>query len=258
MAHLNIDERRKAVEEVIKTGFSTKRLKEIAKEFNCSYGACYTDFAYLSNKTGITLYPCPSVKENVRKRDNNTCQYCGEVGGEIIIEHVIPYIYGGLGKEYNLVCACQVCNTKKKSVYVNAHLVTEAARKKYPKDHEYEGHQMPPSKSDTEGGQKFANRCDDFITIHRMTQFEPRKNFTEIHVRKVKETITGGSVTPLDRPLIFKMWNFTRFEIGESNPIAHETGQGTPVQQVLTTLNNKRNEGFETESVQKDADDFPF
>lgn len=114
MAHLNIDERRKAVEEVIKTGFSTKRLKEIAKEFNCSYGACYTDFAYLSNKSGITIFPCPSVKDNVKARDNNTCQYCGEVGGEIIIEHVIPYIYGGLGKEYNLVCACSLCNSKKK------------------------------------------------------------------------------------------------------------------------------------------------
>jgi hypothetical protein len=114
MAHLNIDERRKAVEEVIKTGFNVKKLKEIAIKYGCSYTACRSDFAYLQNKTGITLYPCPSVKENVRKRDNNTCQYCGEVGGEIIIEHVIPYIYGGLGKEYNLVCACQVCNTKKK------------------------------------------------------------------------------------------------------------------------------------------------
>ena len=114
MAHLNIVERRKAVEEVIKTGFNVKKLKEIAIKYGCSYTACRSDFAYLQNKTGITLYPCPSVKENVRKRDNNTCQYCGEVGGEIIIEHVIPYIYGGLGKEYNLVCACQVCNTKKK------------------------------------------------------------------------------------------------------------------------------------------------
>jgi hypothetical protein len=91
-----------------------------------------------------------------------------------------------------------------------------------------------------------------------MTQFEQRKNFTEIHVRKVKETITGGSVTPLDRPLIFKMWNFTRFDIGEVNPIANETGQGTPVQQTLTTLNHVKNERFETESVQKDADYFPF
>ena len=60
------------------------------------------------------------------------------------------------------------------------------------------------------------------------------------------------------RPLIFKMWNFTRFEIGEGNPIANETGQGTPVQQTLSTLNHAKNEKFETESVQKDADPFPF
>ena len=114
MAHLNIDERRRAVEEVIKDGFNVKKLKEIAKKFGCSYAACYADFAYIQNKTGITLYPCPSLKEKIKKRDNNTCQYCGEKDADMMIEHVIPFIYGGLGKEYNLVCACQICNTKKK------------------------------------------------------------------------------------------------------------------------------------------------
>ena len=114
MAHLNIDERRRAVEDVIKTGFNVKKLKEIAIKYGCSYSACYSDFAYLQNKTGITLYPCPSVKENVRKRDNNSCQYCGDNKSIMIIEHVIPYIYGGVGKEYNLVCACAPCNSKKK------------------------------------------------------------------------------------------------------------------------------------------------
>ena len=112
------------------------------------------------------------------------------------------------------------CHKTKKSVYVNTHLVTEAARKVYPKDHDYAGHLMPPNKSDIEGGQKFANRCDDFITIHRMTQHETRKTFTEVHVRKVKDTITGGGVTMLEAPIIFKMWDYSRFECGEQNPLA--------------------------------------
>jgi len=112
------------------------------------------------------------------------------------------------------------CHKTKKSVYVNTHLVTEAARKVYPKDHDLAGHLMPPNKSDIEGGQKFANRCDDFICLHRLTQHDTRKTFTEVHVRKVKDTITGGSVTLLDRPLIFKMWDYSRFECGEQNPLA--------------------------------------
>lgn len=144
------------------------------------------------------------------------------------------------------------CNKTKKSVYVNAHLVTEAARKKYPKDHDFEGHLMPPSKADTEGGQKFANRCDDFITCHRMTQHEGRKNWTEIHVRKVKETITGGGVTMLENPIIFKFWDYSRFEVGETDPI----GKGQPAQGELQkndTLNKFKDYGFD-----KATEDLPF
>ena len=111
------------------------------------------------------------------------------------------------------------CHKTKKSVYVNTHLVTEAARKVYPKDHDLAGHLLPPNKSDVEGGQKFANRCDDFITIHRMTQHPERKNWTEVHVRKVKETITGGGVTMLDTPIIFKFFDHSKFYCSDTNPL---------------------------------------
>jgi len=66
------------------------------------------------------------------------------------------------------------------NVFVNAHLVTQAARNRYPKEHIYEGHLAAPEKADTEGGQKFANRADDFWTIHRMTQHPDRWNIGEL------------------------------------------------------------------------------
>ena len=157
-------------------------------------------------------------------------------------------------EDYEICALMRIfCKQTHKSLYVNTHLVTEAARKKFPKDHVNEGHLMPPEKADTEGGQKFANRADDFISIHRMTQHATAFNVTEVHVRKVKETLTGGSVTPREAPLLFTMQDYCKFTIGGNNVLAkNET------QQTITTLNHAKNEGIETESVQKDADPFPF
>ncbi|QDP46498.1 MAG: putative bifunctional DNA primase/polymerase [Prokaryotic dsDNA virus sp.] len=105
------------------------------------------------------------------------------------------------------------------TVFVNAHLVTQAARNRYPKEHDYEGHLAAPEKADTEGGQKFANRADDFYTVHRMTQHPDRWNIGEIHVRKVKETITGGTVTPRDSPIELRWDNHCKYFIDNINPL---------------------------------------
>lgn len=105
------------------------------------------------------------------------------------------------------------------TVFVNAHLVTQAARNRYPKEHDYEGHLAAPEKADTEGGQKFANRADDFYTVHRMTQHPDRWNIGELHVRKVKETITGGTVTPRDSPIELRWDNHCKYFINNVNPL---------------------------------------
>lgn len=105
------------------------------------------------------------------------------------------------------------------TVFVNAHLVTQAARNRYPKEHVYEGHLAAPEKADTEGGQKFANRADDFWTIHRMTQHPDRWYIGELHVRKVKETITGGGVTPRDSPIELRWDNHCKYFINNINPL---------------------------------------
>lgn len=79
-------------------------------------------------------------------------------------------------------------------VYLNCHVVTSAMRMK-----------TPPMKADTEGGGKFANKADDFITIHRETQDQEKWMETELHVRKVKEIETGGSYTAIDNPFVLIM-----------------------------------------------------
>jgi hypothetical protein len=86
--------------------------------------------------------------------------------------------------------------------FVNHHAVTAAARTK---DAEKK-YQAAPNKADTEGGQKVANKADDFLTIHRITQHPTDWMVTELHVRKIKDTETGGRPTALDIPVKFEMY----------------------------------------------------
>lgn len=86
------------------------------------------------------------------------------------------------------------------SIYLNCHVGTVGARNK-----DKSGFTKAPQKEDTEMGVMFANKADEFLTIHRVTQHETEWMFTELHVRKVKETETGGRVTPFHAPVIMRM-----------------------------------------------------
>lgn len=86
--------------------------------------------------------------------------------------------------------------------FVNHHAVTAALRmrdgeKKYP---------VAPQKADTEGGGKVSNKADSFLTIHRVTQHPTEWMITEVHVRKIKDTETGGQNTSYDNPVKFEMY----------------------------------------------------
>lgn len=86
--------------------------------------------------------------------------------------------------------------------YINHHAVTASLRakdgeKKYP---------VAPQKADTEGGGKVGNKADDFITIHRITQHPTEWMVTELHIRKIKDTDTGGRPTPMDSPVKLEMY----------------------------------------------------
>lgn len=141
--------------------------------------------------------------------------------------------------------------------YVNMHAVTAAARakdgeKKYP---------IAPLKADTEGGQKFANKADDFLTVHRVVGHPTEWMITELHVRKIKETDTGGRPTPFDNPIKFEMYKggtafLERLETGGNpvDPIQLWHNKNEPKQQkielpptiVSTWKPYKDNDGEET------------
>lgn len=53
------------------------------------------------------------VRYEVFERDNFTCVYCGERGGSLECDHVIPVSRGGSNEKSNLATACQTCNRRK-------------------------------------------------------------------------------------------------------------------------------------------------
>jgi 5-methylcytosine-specific restriction endonuclease McrA len=52
-------------------------------------------------------------KKNVFRRDNYTCQYCGRIGPDLTIDHIVPRSLGGKTSWENVVVACQACNVRK-------------------------------------------------------------------------------------------------------------------------------------------------
>lgn len=126
MASPRIDERREFVKNRLNEGpISTKERKEIALRFECSPASVYSDIIdFTVDFGGVTRFLTSHIRQRVKKRDKETCQYCGVVKPKVaIIEHVIPYALGGVGREYNLVYACQSCNMKKiTSVWVPRNL----------------------------------------------------------------------------------------------------------------------------------------
>lgn len=82
------------------------------------------------------------------------------------------------------------------SWFINNHAVTAALRSKGE-----DGFQKAPGKEDTEGGGKFSNKAAQFITVHRLTAHPTEWMVTELHIRKIKETETGGRVTPKSNPV---------------------------------------------------------
>lgn len=104
------------------------------------------------------------------------------------------------------------------SIYLNCHSVTGAAR-----NVDADEYVKPPSKYDTEGGVKFANKADDFLTIHRITNHEDLaiRRITEIHVQKIKDTMTGGMITPKGSPFCISWENSGSVFYSKNDPGRH-------------------------------------
>jgi 5-methylcytosine-specific restriction endonuclease McrA len=60
--------------------------------------------------------PRPRVRltrREIFRRDNYTCQYCGQKTGTLTMDHVLPRHRGGGHTWDNLVSACPTCNRRK-------------------------------------------------------------------------------------------------------------------------------------------------
>lgn len=62
------------------------------------------------------------IRKRVFERDNFTCKYCGQVGGKLEVDHMLPISRGGTNDLSNLVTACQHCNRQKHDKTVSEYL----------------------------------------------------------------------------------------------------------------------------------------
>ena len=135
----------------------------------------------------------------------------------------------------------------KMGIGINTHAITESLRRL-----DSEGYTMPPNKADTEGGGKFSNKSDDFLTFHRITNHPSRWMDTQIHVRKIKETESGGKPTQKDSPVIIQSLEGVVGFIENRGTVSHN-----PVQHYWDSKSGKITPNTDFDRVDYE-DDMPF
>jgi len=126
----------------------------------------------------------------------------------------------GHADNYEFLNTCrEFANSTNKTLVTSLHPRTEGGVREFAKGSPMEGFIRPPRKAHSEGGQSFANRADDFWVLHRHTSHPSFWSTTELHVVKVKDTDTGGSLTMESEP-IFCDYNFgLGFTLSGANPL---------------------------------------
>lgn len=54
------------------------------------------------------------IRLSIFERDDYTCTYCGERGGKLECDHIVPVAKGGSHRSDNLTTACFACNRSKR------------------------------------------------------------------------------------------------------------------------------------------------
>ena len=136
--------------------------------------------------------------------------------------------FTGLSREYGyegnykfLNMARQFVNETGKTIYISTHPTSESGRQGnlFPKGHMWDGHLKPPMAAYVEGGKSFLNRCDDFITIHRLVKHETMKYVTLVSIDKIKDRDTGGEQTLLEDYIFCDFNSGLGFELYGVNPL---------------------------------------
>jgi hypothetical protein len=65
----------------------------------------------------------PKRRHEVFERDAFTCRYCGQFGGKLECDHVVPRSRGGGHEIENLVTSCKPCNRRKRNKLLEEWLV---------------------------------------------------------------------------------------------------------------------------------------
>jgi len=115
--HDRFHARRRHVAQLLSAGVEIrgKVREQIAREFGVSSTAIGADIIALRKKTAETIHLQASIRRKVYARDGIMCQYCGRSDRpNLIIEHVIPAAMDGPARLFNLVVACQSCNSRKR------------------------------------------------------------------------------------------------------------------------------------------------
>jgi hypothetical protein len=159
------------------------------------------------------LYTPEQLLEEFNKTDADCCLIDPFTG--------LSRQYGYEGNYEFLNMARQFVNETGKTIYINTHPTSESGRQGnlFPKGHMWEGHLKPPMAAYVEGGKSFLNRCDDFITIHRLTKHESMKYVTLISVDKIKDRDTGGEQTLLEDYIFCDFNSGLGFELYGVNPL---------------------------------------
>jgi len=159
------------------------------------------------------LYTPEQLLEEFNKTDADVCLIDPFTG--------LSRQYGYEGNYEFLNMARQFVNETGKTIYINTHPTSESGRQGnlFPKGHMWEGHLKPPMAAYVEGGKSFLNRCDDFITIHRLTKHESMKYVTLISIDKIKDRDTGGEQTLLEDYIFCDFNSGLGFELYGVNPL---------------------------------------
>ena len=69
-------------------------------------------------KKGKTSKKWKMLRKSIYKRDNFTCQECGQVGGKLNAHHIIPWRISKDDNPANLITLCKPCHRKIESEYI--------------------------------------------------------------------------------------------------------------------------------------------
>jgi hypothetical protein len=163
-----------------------------------------THFTFITNEHSYSFRDILDIAEKLRNDSFYFDALMIDPYNSLVVDDTIAKSVGRLSgnkHDYDYAATTEIrifCRKTGASVFLNVHTGTDGARRvnREPKH--------PPRMYEVEGGNKFAARADDFVTVHRNTKSEESWMFTEVHVDKVKTQETGGRPTPEDSPILLR------------------------------------------------------